>query len=580
MQVLTILRRYRLAAIPIAVLLVAELILLQKSARTADGAPVYPLDDTYIHLAIAKNLTDHGSWSLTGTGFEGASSAPLWTLLVALTYRLGFSREWMPFALNVFLGCLVIVAIFYAAARRRWPSYLTLAVALAVIGWVPLFATVFTGMEHTLQILVTLLLFVAAGEYLAQNKPPASSRLPWAMIIFAAIAMATRYDNCFLIVAMCTVLAFRGFWKPIAAIGAAAATPVALYAVIATWHGGLWAPSSVLVKGVVDVGHLQGASVLWQKLLMIYPLHPLLIDPSIPAPLLPPGVHLTALLVGAAVLVFVTARARRAARQGERQNDGGYLFAIWAITLWLHLDFATIGHYYRYEAYLMTLGLFSIGAVLAPVLPDRIRDLSLMPRRVAVAVGLVLVLLTVPLSARALRAAVKSPLASKNIHDQQYQMARFVERYYPGQAVALHDIGAVGFFSSAKVVDLVGLASQEVAAEKLKRLYSTKSIQGICDRHGANIAIVYPDVDVFTNYGGLPKTWIPVAVWTIPNNYICGVDSVSLMAINPDEAKSLRSHILEFDSQLPQGVTVQIQKEPSAADSESAAPPSEKVIAR
>ena len=42
---------------------------------------VYPLDDAYIHMAISKNLQQHGVWGVTRHQFSSTSSSILFTLL-------------------------------------------------------------------------------------------------------------------------------------------------------------------------------------------------------------------------------------------------------------------------------------------------------------------------------------------------------------------------------------------------------------------------------------------------------------------------------------------------------------------
>ena len=47
----------------ILALLVAGVIII--SIRQNDGHIIYTLDDSYIHMALAKNLAQHGVWGIT-----------------------------------------------------------------------------------------------------------------------------------------------------------------------------------------------------------------------------------------------------------------------------------------------------------------------------------------------------------------------------------------------------------------------------------------------------------------------------------------------------------------------------------
>src|SRR6185312_12642286 len=48
-----------------------------------NGIFVYPLDDSYIHLSLARTLAFHHVWGIEPTAFASASSSPGWTLLLA-----------------------------------------------------------------------------------------------------------------------------------------------------------------------------------------------------------------------------------------------------------------------------------------------------------------------------------------------------------------------------------------------------------------------------------------------------------------------------------------------------------------
>ena len=56
----------------------------------------YPLDDTFIHLAIAKNLA-LGHWGITQHAFSNASTSPIYVGLLAALGKAGLPWIWLPF---------------------------------------------------------------------------------------------------------------------------------------------------------------------------------------------------------------------------------------------------------------------------------------------------------------------------------------------------------------------------------------------------------------------------------------------------------------------------------------------------
>src|SRR5687768_3389495 len=90
-----------LAVAVLAVLLVCGAV-VWLALRQTDGVLVYALDDPYIHMAIAKNLSENGTWGVNPGEFAGASSSPLWTLLLAGVYGVrGSADDATPLVLNL-----------------------------------------------------------------------------------------------------------------------------------------------------------------------------------------------------------------------------------------------------------------------------------------------------------------------------------------------------------------------------------------------------------------------------------------------------------------------------------------------
>lgn len=82
----------------------------------------FPLDDTWIHLTYARNLAEHGEWAFRLGERSAGSTAPLWTLLLSV----GFLVRLAPYIWTFFLGWVVLTLVGILAetiARKNLEAY-------------------------------------------------------------------------------------------------------------------------------------------------------------------------------------------------------------------------------------------------------------------------------------------------------------------------------------------------------------------------------------------------------------------------------------------------------------------------
>jgi len=165
-------------------------------------------------------------------------------------------------------------------------------------------------------------------------------------------------------------------------------------------------------------------------------------------------------------------------------------------------------------------------------------------------VTLLVVLLAIPLAVRALSAVAVTPGAMRNVYQQQYQMARFFRDAYPGEAIALNDIGAVSWFAPSRIVDVMGLASPDVALLKRQRRFDRDAIDRLVRQHGVRAIAMYERVfaPIF------PSDWRLVGEWKIAGNVAVSEDTVGFFAASEIDAQHLRRALASFTPNLPAGV--------------------------
>jgi hypothetical protein len=500
-----------------------------------NGHLIFALDDPYIQMAMAKNFALHGVWGITRFGFTSASSSPLWTFLIAVTYVLLGVSETSPFYLSLVCGALVLGVAYSVLRWYKLSPKLTFCALLVLVFFMPLPTLICIGSEHPLHAALTILLTFLAARLLSEESPSTARRDLILLLAISPVLTVVRYEGMFLILVIGTLFCLRGRWPTGVAVGAVGFSSILLYGAIGVAKGWSWLPSSILLKGnfprFTDLGtafdSVFGPAYANIKV----------------------GPHLVALVM-ASLFLAIYASGKRKALWDSRQ----VMTAIFVLIAFAHLQFCMVALFFRHESYLMALGIVVVVSQLADQLPEKLfgapADRTLLPKHIG---GVLLAaLLIYPCVVRAAVALIFLPKASKNIYEQQYQMARFVQRYYQGSTIALNDIGAVNFLADVHCLDLWGLGNYEVTQLMHRHEYSTRDILRLSREGGVKVALVYDSW--YTPIGGLPRDWVWVGQWALPDNVVAGGDTVSIYAVDESETVPLMQKLQDFSPLLPREV--------------------------
>jgi len=425
-----------LGALTAVALIVLGLFLRRELALTG-GVLGVPLDDAWIHFQFARNLQQGAGFSYNPGEPTPGSTAPLWTILVALVAR-PFGQFLVPgLALSAFFFLLTVWATYgftRSLTGKQWPGLLAGLVVILTgrLAWAGLAAmetTAFTALtvlgvwayrRRGLRPL-PVLLFALAG----QLRP--EGHVLFALVLADALYTAMREGRALGQTARRFALA--------AAIYVAVALPYVLFSLSATGHP---LPNTFYAK--VGSQHLISWRTLRETAVWHFGDNP---------------VALALALVGAAPL---WRRSRPA--------------ALWLFVLPLVVGYLidSTWHHGRY-----TMPLIPFIAVAAAV------GLDWIARRFAgrrVTRPLVVALAALMLLAGAYGLPHWATMLGHNtreIEDIDVALGRWLAANTPPDAViAVDDIGAIAFLSGRRIVDLNGLVSPEVwpavrAAEGLPR---------------------------------------------------------------------------------------------------------------
>lgn len=483
------------------------------SCRQNQGHLVYALDDAYIHMAMAKNFSLRGVWGVTRYEFTSSSSSLLWTLLLALDYRIFGVNEISPLLLNALVGILFLLAAASLFRTYELPPSFACAGLIALVFLVPLVPLVFTGQEHILHLLLSLLFLHSATRALSGEEDTYRN-----LLFTGPLLGMVRYEGLFLVLVVCCFFAIKRKLRSAVLLGAVASLPALVYGIVSQSNGWFFLPSSILLKG-----NLPGQGFM-----------PFLISGLrhwAEAP------HMIFLVLAMIAVLFVQKR------RSALPPDLLMMNQIYVAAAVLHMQFAGVNYFYRYEAYLVGLGL--------SILFLTVRRWEI-PKPVWAA--LPVLVMTVLLLLRGARGLYHTPHAAKNIYEQQYQMGLFVRSYYQGRAVAANDIGAINYQADIRCLDLLGLGTLRVGAARREGSYTTETMRKLAGEENVAIAIVFDRWFPAGTQLALPREWERIASWKISRNVISGDDTVSFYAIGASQKPILLENLRNFSGQLPPDV--------------------------
>ncbi len=504
-----------LVGISIVFYLLLVVVVLTSILRLTHGTFVYPLDDPYIHLAMAEQLV-HGHYGINALENSSPSSSILWPLL--LTPLAGTPWQvYLPLVWNIVFGVIsagligAIVASWptspltpstHAVKLPRWQQALT---AMLLILLANLVSLTFIGMEHVLQIMLSICCAIGVIRAMEGRNIP-----PWCLAAAIAAPMV-RYENLALTVAVAIALVgLRQRWKAALVVGFSL-LPLVAFSLFLKAEGLPLLPTSVLVKGgaykssaspgmsfllgirdnlVLDIMHTERSSML---LLLI-------------------------------VLLVLFYR--------ERFRTRRFVIGAAAWVASIQLLIGRFGWFHRYEVYAFIF----IALILVRIATEQSR------------MKLAFLTLILLFCARPyIQGTLITPEGSLEVYQQQYQMHRFMVDFYR-QDIALNDLGLVSYQRppGVYVLDLYGLASPEASRQSNK---TADWMQEIVQRHRVSLAMLY------TPWFQIPPSWVPLARMCLdkPNQRV-SERCVDFYSTSATTEEMTRTAVSRFASTVPQTV--------------------------
>ena len=501
--------------IPLGLLLVLVGIELWVLLAMNDGVLVYTLDDPYIHFALAENILA-GHYGVSPIEFSAPSSTFLWPIILA-PFTAFQVFDYVPFVVNVFAAAATVW--FYHSAitttvspgegRKRYPVALIFTCLL--IPTTNLVGLIFTGMEHSLQVLLAVM--VVCGLIVEAR----TGRTPRWLLVAIVVGPLVRYESLAVATPALAYLLLRGHIRPALVSAALIMFFLGAFSLFLHSNGVGWLPVSVNANSSV-ISSPNSVDAVFENLSFN------LKDSQ--------SISFSVALV---VLLMVSLLPGR--------NKAERLFALgMAVSIALHLLLGSFGAFYRYEVYAWASAFLATIYVLRGAITFA---LDRMPLYVAIALSVILFVAAGP---GYWLVPLVTPLASNNIYEQQYQMHRFTTEFYKAP-VGVNDLGWVTYRNAHYVLDLWGLASKEALVRR-RQARGTNWMNKLTRKHDVRLVMLYEHW-----FKKLPEDWRALGKLHLGKRRITPASSaVAFYVLDAEAEEHARTALSDFQQVLPSGV--------------------------
>lgn len=454
-----------------------------------EGYFIYTLDDPYIHLALAKNIS-LGHYGINLSEYSSPSSSILWPFLLVPFAFLDQTLQYIPLAINL-ISALFTIYCLKIIFQDQSPLKQSLLIFIILFS-LNIYGLVFSGMEHNLHIAIISLTAVGLlrPELLANNQ--------FKLIFFVSLILAPtiRFESLAITVPFLTYLYSEKKYKQEVIISSLILVAIMICYGLYMYSLGLdFLPQSVMAKSVES-----------QKNYALYLMHNLQKLRWII--IIPLGI----------TLLFPDLKQRP------------LLLSVSFTSILYVLAGKSVEGLFRHEIFIVYFAALCILHV--------VQEYS---KNIAIFI-FILPLVCIPY----IQYSLTTHQSSAAIYDQQFQMTKIIQNL-DSQKVAINDLGLIAYYNNDYILDIYGLASKEALTYR-KENTTPDWMNILRQKHDIKYAFIYKD---WFNKD-IPENWIQVGTLECLKRHgaTTAFNKVNIYATDKQYASNLKTALDQYNASL------------------------------